>query len=319
MGGSASPRARGVRAAPGYDLAVVGHTNLDRILRVRRLPQPDRTVPVLGEEVRLGGTAATIARVGSALGLRTLLVSHVGEDFPPEFRRRLRDEGVDLSGLAAVPGEPSPTCFIVESADGRQFTLIDQGPMRDQRRVAPPLGPLRRAAWVHLTTGDPAFQLRTMRATRARGGRVAADPAQELSYRWSAGRLRELLEGSEIFFGNRAEVDRAREMLGLRSPEDLLQLVPLVVETRGADGAVARSRSGTVTAPRNGLAAPGRVTGAGDAFRGGFYAGWFAGEPLAACLDRGNRVARRWMRRGDPRWLRGLRPPGPRSAYTLPT
>jgi sugar/nucleoside kinase (ribokinase family) len=35
--------------------------------------------------------------------------------------------------------------------------------------------------------------------------------------------------------------------------------------------------------------------GAGDSFRGGFYAGWFEGEELRRCLIAGTRAAARWM------------------------
>ncbi len=285
---------------PSFDLLVVGHTNLDRFLHVPRLPDRDRTVPVVGHETRLGGTAANIARVAARLGVRTALHSFVGTDFPRSFREELRRDGVDLGGLCVVPGATSPTCYIVEDLRGAQVTLIEQGPMERPSRRALPASLVGRSRWVHLTTGDPAYLLEILRLARTSGHRVAADPAQEIHYRWSSARLRKLLEGSEIFFGNRSETLRAQRLLGLNGPRALTKLTPLVVATHGALGSVAYSRGGTERVAGTPVAHPQRITGAGDAFRGGFYAAWFGGAPVRECLRSGARAATTWLRRGGP-------------------
>jgi nucleoside kinase len=291
-----SPRARGL----DLDFAVVGHTNLDHFFHVKRLPATDRTVPVRDRQVRLGGTAANIARAAARLGVRVALVSQVGADFPSRFRQQLALEGVDLSGFSTVPGARSPAAFIVESAGGEQVTLIDQGPMEEDRGEPLPTSLLARTAWVHLTTGNPHYQLRVLEHFRRAGGHVAADPAQEIFYRWNSRNLRQLLAGSELFFANRNELRRSLDLLGLETPKELLEIVPLIVETQGREGAVAWSRAGRVraraTRPRHAR----QVTGAGDAFRGGFYAGWFRGDPMKDCLRYGTWAAARWLETGDP-------------------
>jgi sugar/nucleoside kinase (ribokinase family) len=148
---------------------------------------------------------------------------------------------------------------------------------------------------VHLTTADPEFQLRLQAAARARGLRVAADPAQEIHYRWDQRSFRRLLSGSEILFGNRSEIARALEFVGARRPVGLLEFVPLVIRTEGHAGATAFSRAGTVHVDAARHSRVRTLVGAGDAFRGGFYAAWFAGQPLAACLRAGTRSSARWI------------------------
>ncbi len=288
-------------AARRPDLIVVGHANLDRFLRVAALPAPDRTVPVTADETRLGGTAVNLARSAAGWGVSTALVTRVGEDFPSAFLRQLADEGVDLSGVERVAGVPSSTCFIVEDGRGSQMTLIDQGPMADASAAALPRDLLASAGWVHLTTAEPDYALRIKRVARASGARITVDPAQEIHYRWDAARFRRLVDGAEILFGNRSEIVRAVELTGVRSPSALTDLVPLVVMTEGARGARAYTRTGEVRTAGRPLRRFRQVTGAGDAFRGGFYAGWFAGQPLAACLTAGARSASRWMATGGPR------------------
>jgi nucleoside kinase len=281
-------------ASPG-DLLVVGHTVIDRFWHVPGLPKRDRTVPVESVRVALGGTAANIARACAARGIRTGLVSRVGPDFPKEFRSELVGAGIDLRGLETVHNARSPTCLIVEDGMGGQMTLIDQGPMADETAAALPTEMLPQYPWVHLTTGDPAYQLRFLAAARKIGARVVADPAQEIHYRWSAKPLRELLAGSELFIGNEAEVAAAVRLTRVGRVDRLTRLVPLVVMTRGRRGARAYSRSGVVDAPGRAPRTLRQVTGAGDSFRGGFYAAWLRGSPIAQALAEGVLAATAWI------------------------
>ncbi|HZY70291.1 MAG TPA: PfkB family carbohydrate kinase [Thermoplasmata archaeon] len=289
-------RAAGSGAGVGrLDLVVSGHTNLDRIVRVERLPERDRTVPARADQVQLGGTAANIARVAGRAGVKVGLVSRVGADFPAEMIAQLRKDHVDTRAVTRVDGRLSSLCYIFEDPRGGQMTVFRQGPMDDAEDV--PIDPawLDGAPWLHLTTGDPAFQLRFSEEARRRGIHVAVDPAQEVHYRWDAARLGQLLEGAEILFGNRAELERVRSLLRVRTLLGLTNRVPLVVMTDGPKGARAVSRRGTVAVAAARVAIAERVTGAGDAFRGGFYSAYLRGAPLDATLREAVESAARWI------------------------
>ncbi len=277
------------------ELLVSGHVNVDRFLRLPEFPPPDRTVPVDAHRAELGGTATNIALAASRYGVATGLVSRVGASFPREFWERLRRAGIDLRGVERVPTSATPTAYILEDRHGGQRTLMEQGPMAAPPARARSRPWLEEYSWLHLTTGDADFQLALLAEGRRRGLRGAADPAQEVYYRWDRGRLRRLLSSSEILFGNRAELAHVAKLLGVRGSERLSDHVPLVVRTEGADGASAWSRAGTVHVRGRRPRRVRTVVGAGDAFRGGFYAAWFAGEELRGCLEAGNRAAARWL------------------------
>jgi sugar/nucleoside kinase (ribokinase family) len=278
------------------DLLVAGHVNVDEFLRVDTFPGPDRTVPVTARRSELGGTATTIARTASRYGVVAGLLARLGDGFPPAFRRTLNESHLDLRGVETLSGRSTPTCYIFEDRRGGQRTLIDQGAMSDGPPLRYRVGRwIREYSWLHVTTGPPAATLALQRTAHAAGIRVAADPAQETHYRWTARDLRSLLRGSEMFWGNRAEVDRTLSLLGADSPGSLLEHVPVIIRTEGARGSTAFSRSGTVHVPATAPRRIRTVVGAGDAFRGGFYAGWFAGVPMRACLVAGQKAARRWM------------------------
>jgi nucleoside kinase len=277
------------------DLLIAGHVNVDRFLSVAAFPPSDRTVPVVDARAALGGTAANLALVASGYGVRTGLVATVGDGFPQSFRARLAEAGVDLRGLDVVEGVSTPTCYIVVDRRGAQRTLIDQGPMGPSDGVPLSTEVIREYSWLHVTTGPPDRFLRLVRQARNSGLRVAADPAQEIHYRWDARRFRALLSESEILFGNRAEIARAVRLADARDPMDLLSRVPLIVRTEGGSGVTAFSRSGRIHVRARRPPVVRSIVGAGDAFRGGFYAGWFGGQSLERCLAAGVRAASRWV------------------------
>lgn len=279
------------------ELLIAGHVNVDRFLSVRAFPPADRTVPVLESWMRLGGPAANLALVASRYGVRTGVIARIGEGFPEEFLTRLSGAHVDLRGLTRVPGRSTPTCYIMVDRSAHQRTLIDQGPMGDAsgERVSP--GLLREYSWLHVTTGPPEAHLRLVRQARQLGLRVAADPAQEIHFRWDARRFRALLRDAEVLFGNRSEIARAARLAGAGTPMRLVEQVPLIVRTEGASGVTAFTRGPPIHVPATRAKRVLTVVGAGDAFRGGFYSGWFAGLPLERCLSAGVRSAAKWVER----------------------
>ncbi len=278
------------------DLLVAGHVNIDEFLRVEDFPLKDRTVPVVARRSELGGPATNIALTAARYGVVCGLVARLGEGFPAAFRKRLERGQVDLRGVETLPRRTSPTCYIVEDRHGGQRTLIDQGAMSDDPPRRFRVGSwLAEYSWLHMTTGPPAALLALQRTARTTGVQVAADPGQETHYRWDAPQLRHLLAGAEILWGNRSEIDRIVALLRLRGPESLRALVPLIIRTEGGDGATAFSRAGTIHVRASRPRKVRTVVGAGDAFRGGFYAAWFAGQRLKECLTAGERSAARWM------------------------
>jgi len=277
------------------DLLVAGHVNVDHFLAVREFPAADRTVPLGSVRAELGGPAATIARVASGYGVRTGIAALIGDGFPSEFRDVLARAQIDLRGLVRVPGRSTPACYILVDRHGGQRTLIDQGPMGDDPGGPLPTEILGEYAWLHVTTGPPDRHLELARRARRAGLRVAADPAQELHYRWDRRRFGALLAESEILFGNRSEIAEACRLVRVRSPAELVAQVPLIVRTEGPNGATAFARGirrhVAAGRPRRSRS----FVGAGDAFRGGFYSAWFDGQLLERCLTAGVRASTRWV------------------------
>ncbi|HEU12956.1 MAG: carbohydrate kinase family protein [Thermoplasmata archaeon] len=242
-------------------LSVYGHFNMDIILRVERIPV-EGSIPVENTLNRPGGTARNIAYAARLLGLSVELFSRIGDGFPRDFVNQIKNRGVDTRNLRVVKGYGfTPVCFIV--SDGkRQLAFIDQGPMGRMMDYEN----LPKGRWVHFSTGIPEEYIKIKRMVNSR---ISIDPGQEIHYRYNEKNLAEMLEGTDFFFVNEIEYERALELI---DEDMILEKTKNVIVTLGERGCRIINSSGKMELPSYRVKAKESV-GAGDSFRAGFYAG----------------------------------------------
>ncbi|SNT39280.1 ribokinase [Asanoa hainanensis] len=249
-------------------VVVVGSTNLDLVVTTPQLPRPGETV--LGEDFRTvpGGKGANQAVAAARAGADCAFVGAVGSD---DFGVRLRDSlvaaSVDVRGLRTVPG-PSGVALIAVDQAAENFIVVAPG---------------ANGALADLTDDDRAaigaadvllLQLEVPLPTvvAAAGAARAAGTTVVLNAAPAASLPAELLDLVDLLVVNEHEaavVSRAAEPL-----DALLELVPRVVMTLGARGALYADRFGRrleVPAPRIEAV---DTTAAGDAFTGALAVGW---------------------------------------------
>ena len=272
-------------------LGVYGHVAIDHILAVPHLPRPNSSISVVNRIHHYGGTGGNIARIAARLGVPTALASFVGEDFSGEYRSALERDGVDLEDLRSVPGYGTPTVWIFSDPKGNQTAVVDQGPMAHASKFALLTHAVESSRIVHLGTGRPEYY-RRVAALAARHGKVIAfDPSQEIHYVYTATSFLDLLRRADYFFGNEGETLAALRFTHLRRPRDLLRHVDVVVRTLGKRGSEVTEADGTTKIPSLRPRRVVDVTGAGDAYRAGFYAGLHRGYDPVRCAVLGSSVA----------------------------
>jgi len=264
-------------------LGAFGHVAMDYIVSLRRLPTPNTSIEILDRQRYFGGTAGNLARAAARLGVKVSLASFVGADFPPDYRQALAKEGVDTNDLRTIARANTPTAWVFSDPKGNQMAVVDQGPMKDAGRLPLLRHSVQDVDLVHLGTGRPEYYLRIAKLASALRKTIAFDPSQEIHYVYTSRLFRELLRRSTYFFGNEAEIVRARRLARVTSTEGLLRAAEVVVVTLGSRGSVIYSRDGRIRIPRVRPRKVVDVTGAGDAYRAGFYAGLSRGLDLRRC------------------------------------
>ena len=263
-------------------LGVFGHVAMDYIVSLPELPSPNTSIEILDRKRHFGGTAGNLVRTAARLGVPTSLASFVGKDFPDEYRRALRTEGVDLRDLRTVPGA-TPTAWVFSDRSGNQIALFDQGTMKSASGWPILRHSVRDVELVHIGTGRPEYYLKIAALAEELDRSIAFDPSQEIHYVYGPRAFRALLSRATYFFGNEAEIAQARRLVRGSSTADLLRHVDVVVVTLGAKGSLVVTRSERIRIPRVRPKKVVDVTGAGDAYRAGFYAGLRRGYDLGQC------------------------------------
>lgn len=268
-----------------------GHVVLDHIVTVPYLPRPDTSVGVLDQERYFGGTAGNLARAAARLGVRTSVASFVGADFPDDYRRALLDDGVDMRDMKPLRGHRTPQAWVFSDGRGHQMTIIDQGPWNLGGRLPVLRHSVRDVEVVHLGTGRPAYYAKVAALAEDLGRPIDFDPAQEITYVYKRQSFQALFRKARYFFGNEHEVAQAMRYMRVTSVRNLLRPVEAIVVTRGAKGSVIVTTEGKFPIPAVRPRRVVEITGAGDAYRAGFYAGLSRGYDLRRCGILGSAVA----------------------------
>ena len=211
---------------------------------------------------------------------RVGLVSGVGADLPPAALDWLASTGIDTTGLRDTDW-PTPRAWQVLEEDGRRTQLWRiPGPAigaqlgRSLERLPPAY---RSARGFHLGVHPEEPELDFIEALRHLGATVSVEPFRTPARPLTDGELRALLSAGQIFSPNRRE---AEALVGLGDPVELIKRLAeagaaVVALRQGPLGAtVHRADTGEtwqIPAVDVPVVDP---TGAGNAFCGGFLAGW---------------------------------------------
>ncbi|MFG1706648.1 carbohydrate kinase family protein [Nonomuraea sp. M3C6] len=272
-----------------FDLLVVGDANPDVIVsgspRHPAFGQREQLVPAAG--LVLGGSGAITAYGAARLGLRTAFVGRVGDDPAGAFvLDSLRSGGVDVSGCAVDPGDPTAMTVVLVDGDDRAI-LTAPGCLDRLGPADVPPGLIERAAHVHVSSYFLQPQLAAglpglFGMARAAGASTSLDTNDDPAGRWAG--LDEVLPVTDVLLPNEAEA------LAISGTADLGQALrelaargPLPVVKRGERGALAFADGELVEAP----AWPATVVdavGAGDSFNAGLLAALLRGLPLRRSL-----------------------------------
>jgi ribokinase len=287
-------------------VCIVGSINVDLVVVADRLPRPGETVLGGRFSVHDGGKGANQAVAAARAGAMVSLVGAVGHD---EYGRRalaaLEAEGVDVSGVRQLDGEPTGVAIIAVGPRGENqivvapgangaFTLDDE----DLERIT--------GSRVLLTNHEVpnAVIIPALRAAADAGVRSILNPAPARGIPADVLHLGPILTPNEhelvVAIGN-DETEAALDELTVRHAG------PVIV-TQGPAGALLaqddrRERFGGFPAPE-----VVDTTGAGDTFNG-VLATWLAGGAsleeaivaanAAASLSVGAAGAREGMPRRD--------------------
>lgn len=295
-------------SAQALDVITIGRASVD--LYGQQIGSRLEDVTSFAKSV--GGCPANIAIGTARLGLRSALLSRVGnEQFGRFLREQLAREGVDLDGLKTDPERLTALAILSVESD-KSFPLLFYRDncadiALDEGDIDPAFIARARSVVVtgtHFAKPSPeAAQRKAMKLMREAGGKVVLDidyrpnlwglaghDAGDNRYIASAAvsdRMKTVLPGCDLIVGTEEEVLIAsgeNELLSALKTIRALSAATIVLK-RGPMGCIVYD--GAIPGDlEDGIVGKGfpievyNVLGAGDAFMSGFLRGWLGGESL---------------------------------------
>jgi adenosine kinase len=223
-----------------------------------------------------GGVAANIAYTMKLLGAEPIIFATVGDDFG-DYRHWLEEQGIDTSHIVRIPDELTATFFVSTDLDQNQIANFYTGAMAHARKHSLASRGLTDATLVLISPNDPMAMLNYAIECKANAIPFAYDPSQQIA-RLSGEELKQSVPGATFLMCNEYELAMILDKTGW-TLDKLRAEVKTIVLTLGKKGSVIYHGDEEVRTPIVELESIDDPTGAGDAYRAGFFTGQLAGLP----------------------------------------
>jgi adenosine kinase len=235
-----------------------------------------------------GGTAGNIAHTVRLLGGNPRIVSAVGKD-GDAYLAHFKKYGIPVAHIRQDDAQMTASAYITTDADDNQITAFFAGPLQrvadmDIRELLEPGG----IALISPTHKD--VMMRHMRDCAGAGMRAVFDPGQQITV-FNDAELKDMISRSEFVIGNDYEIKLLQDRTGWGAKE-ILETAKTLIVTLGEKGSIISTRDGeTIEIAPCSPTSFDDPTGAGDAYRAGFFFGIERGMPLTACGQVGSVAA----------------------------
>ncbi len=234
-----------------------------------------------------GGTAGNIAYNLSLLKINPAIFAAAGNDFG-EYASFLKQQGIDTSNIQIIKDKKTASAFIMTDKVDNQITGFYPGAMTHSNEYS--LKTLQQKPdFVIISPNDPKAIIKLADECRKLNIPFMIDIGMQLPS-LTSDEIKNIVQKATILIGNDYEIDLLKKKSSL-SEEELFKQVEILIITLGANGSQITTKNETCAIPP---AKPKEVldpTGAGDAYRAGFMAGYIRGLDLKTCGQMGSVAA----------------------------
>ncbi|MBV7258630.1 adenosine kinase [Erythrobacter crassostreae] len=258
----------------------------------------DKLYAAMGQATeKSGGSAANTLAGLSQLGTQCAFIGQVAKDqFGEVFAHDIRAAGIDFDTPMREDEPPTGRCLIFVTPDGERTmnTFLGAGQFLPATALNEDLIASASILYLEGYLWDPEEPRRAMRraidVAKAAGRKVAFTASESFVIDRHGDDFRAMIEDGviDILFVNESEL---ATLTGEEDFENGLAAVagkvPVLVATKGEEGAVAIAHGERAEVAAEPVAKVIDTTGAGDQFAAGFLSGFVKGAPLETCLKRG--------------------------------
>ncbi len=228
-----------------------------------------------------GGTAGNISYNLSLLNTPSSIIGCVGQDFS-EYSKFLKNHGVDTSKIKILRDKFTSSAFIMTDKVDNQISGFYPGAMGENSKLSLTK---TNADFAVISPNDTKAMIIFARECKKMRRDFMMDPGMQLPA-LTVYNLKEMISRATILIGNDYEISLLKKKTNLDEIA-ILNQVKILITTLGARGSLIKTKSETIQIKAG---KPKKVfdpTGAGDAYRAGFLAGYLRSFDLKTCGQMG--------------------------------
>lgn len=223
-----------------------------------------------------GGVGGNIAYTMKLIGGEPTLFATVGQDFG-DYRAWLHAQGVCTDHVIEIEDDFTASFFVNTDTEQNQIASFYTGAMAHARNYSLSDRGLTDADMVIVSPNDPVAMVNYCQECRDIGIPYAYDPSQQVAFMGGED-LTQSIPGAAWLLGNEYEMAVIEKKTGW-SQDDLRTRVQNLIVTLGKKGAIIYKGDEIIEIPAAQVHNVVEPTGAGDAWRGGFFASLSLGLP----------------------------------------
>ncbi len=236
----------------------------------------------------MGGVGGNIAYTMKLLGAEPLLVSTLGKD-GQDYVDYLAQQGIATHYIQRDATRFTASAHITTDMDNNQITAFYNGPL-DRGREFSMYDIKEKCSLALVAVTEKETMIRHLKECAERGIKAVFDPGQQITT-FKEVELKKMIDQATVVIGNDYEIKLMEQTTGWTGKE-ILENTEILITTLGERGSIITTSDGEeiVITP----CAPESVddpTGAGDAYRAGFFVGYEKGLPLRVCGQMGSVAA----------------------------
>lgn len=267
----------------------IGRINVDVDMKVDKLPKVNEHIVCESGRISFGGSAANFATQSTRLGVKTMLVSCVGDDRYGQLAvKEITQTGIDTSCLLVLENQPTGIFVYAHDQKGDRIVVVEPGANKFLEKRVFEEEKLLDAQVVHIAGSFPMLIDRVADLTSANGMILSIDPGRagmDLNYD-------KVLKRTDILFVNQREL---KDYFKVNPSETALRSLAksfpgIVVVKMGEKGAIATDGFEYCTSDVFEVPVVDTL-GAGDSFAAGFITAWMRSERIEQALNMANAVA----------------------------
>ncbi len=271
------------------EIVAIGRVNIDVNMRVRTLPKAEEHVICEEGRIAFGGSAANFATQSARLGVKTSLVSCLGDDAYGQLAiKEIATAGVDTSCLLVLEKQSTGIFFYAHDSANERIVVVEPGANKFLEKRLFEEDKIIDAQVVHIAGSFPMMIDRAADVTTSYGMILSLDPGR------AGGNLDydKILRRTDLLFVNQREL---KEYFKINPTEkalrDFAKTFPgIVVLKMGEKGAIATDGFEYCTSEVFEVPVVDTL-GAGDSFAAGFVTAWMRSERIEQALNMANAVA----------------------------